>query len=139
MEKYLTAIETANPDYLWKKNYGIPFGDWLSPEGPTPEDIVATAYWAYDVTLMQQMAHALGKHADEKKYAEVFEKIKGSFNQAYVRPDGFRSEEHTSELQSPMYLVCRLLLEKKKKNKYTKTSRKSNENIESKTVVIIMN
>src|SRR5437764_10316694 len=28
---------------------------------------------------------------------------------------GSRSEEHTSELQSPMYLVCRLLLEKKKK------------------------
>src|SRR5437764_10831034 len=27
----------------------------------------------------------------------------------------WRSEEHTSELQSPMYLVCRLLLEKKKK------------------------
>src|SRR5437879_11635256 len=27
---------------------------------------------------------------------------------------GLRSEEHTSELQSPMYLVCRLLLEKKK-------------------------
>src|SRR5437762_10973945 len=26
---------------------------------------------------------------------------------------GHRSEEHTSELQSPMYLVCRLLLEKK--------------------------
>src|SRR5437762_11413978 len=31
-----------------------------------------------------------------------------------------RSEEHTSELQSPMYLVCRLLLEKKKKKKKTK-------------------
>src|SRR5436189_3127281 len=28
-----------------------------------------------------------------------------------------RSEEHTSELQSPMYLVCRLLLEKKKSKK----------------------
>src|SRR3712207_8518349 len=28
----------------------------------------------------------------------------------------FRSEEHTSELQSRQYLVCRLLLEKKKKN-----------------------
>src|SRR5437763_12522228 len=27
-----------------------------------------------------------------------------------------RSEEHTSELQSPMYLVCRLLLEKKKQD-----------------------
>src|SRR5437763_9941494 len=31
------------------------------------------------------------------------------------RHDRARSEEHTSELQSPMYLVCRLLLEKKKK------------------------
>src|SRR5437762_7702439 len=30
-----------------------------------------------------------------------------------------RSEEHTSELQSPMYLVCRLLLEKKKKVRTT--------------------
>src|SRR5437762_4600187 len=30
-----------------------------------------------------------------------------------------RSEEHTSELQSPMYLVCRLLLEKKKTTKST--------------------
>src|SRR5437762_7918536 len=29
-----------------------------------------------------------------------------------------RSEEHTSELQSPMYLVCRLLLEKKKKQSF---------------------
>src|SRR3712207_8307250 len=29
-----------------------------------------------------------------------------------------RSEEHTSELQSRQYLVCRLLLEKKKINKY---------------------
>src|SRR5215216_7775079 len=29
---------------------------------------------------------------------------------------GCRSEEHTSELQSPDHLVCRLLLEKKKKN-----------------------
>src|SRR3970040_2613934 len=29
-----------------------------------------------------------------------------------------RSEEHTSELQSPMYLVCRLLLEKKKTIQY---------------------
>src|SRR5438552_9560000 len=28
----------------------------------------------------------------------------------------FRSEEHTSELQSPDHLVCRLLLEKKKKH-----------------------
>src|SRR2546422_8352023 len=33
---------------------------------------------------------------------------------------GERSEEHTSELQSRLHLVCRLLLEKKKKNSKTK-------------------
>src|SRR3989454_3776344 len=33
-----------------------------------------------------------------------------------------RSEEHTSELQSPCNLVCRLLLEKKKKEIYTSRS-----------------
>src|SRR5438876_3820416 len=32
-----------------------------------------------------------------------------------------RSEEHTSELQSPVHLVCRLLLEKKKKKESTIT------------------
>src|SRR5437899_5107669 len=36
-----------------------------------------------------------------------------------ARPAGRRSEEHTSELQSLRHLVCRLLLEKKKKTKNT--------------------
>src|SRR2546426_4945839 len=37
-----------------------------------------------------------------------------------------RSEEHTSELQSPCNLVCRLLLEKKKKNKHIQTGTLTN-------------
>src|SRR5258708_15875219 len=47
-----------------------------------------------------------------------------STNQGTGRPWGsrgnecIRSEEHTSELQSPDHLVCRLLLEKKKKKTY---------------------
>src|SRR5437764_5121314 len=46
-------------------------------------------------------------------------------HRAGVRPKRRRSEEHTSELQSPMYLVCRLLLEKKKKKKKKKTKPKT--------------
>src|ERR1017187_10975150 len=34
----------------------------------------------------------------------------------HLKKSEARSEEHTSELQSPMYLVCRLLLEKNKKH-----------------------
>src|SRR5438552_13798138 len=40
-------------------------------------------------------------------------------------PAPLRSEEHTSELQSPDHLVCRLLLEKKKKTKLPKTNTKN--------------
>src|SRR5258708_24939521 len=38
--------------------------------------------------------------------------LRGLFQQSHLH----RSEEHTSELQSPDHLVCRLLLEKKKKS-----------------------
>src|SRR2546429_6561220 len=37
--------------------------------------------------------------------------------------DQIRSEEHTSELQSRLHLVCRLLLEKKKKKRYRQKTR----------------
>src|SRR5438876_4066133 len=48
-----------------------------------------------------------GRHAQRRRAAR------------HPRPgaDAERSEEHTSELQSPVHLVCRLLLEKKKKKK----------------------
>src|SRR5690242_21043864 len=55
-----------------------------------------------------------------------------TWNKTYPGPDlppeviagtrSRRSEEHTSELQSHVNLVCRLLLEKKKKNKNTQHS-----------------
>src|SRR2546426_1303565 len=50
-------------------------------------------------------------------------RLLATFHPAYVLrlPGGrWRSEEHTSELQSPCNLVCRLLLEKKKKSVQTK-------------------
>src|SRR3712207_8370269 len=55
------------------------------------------------------------------------EQVRGGATRGDKRPDtvGYeeersrRSEEHTSELQSRQYLVCRLLLEKKKKQRQT--------------------
>ena len=89
MEKYLGAIEKANPDGLWKHDAGIPFGDWLSPEGPTLYPLVATAYWAYDVTLMRQMAHALGKEDEGERLQRLFDHIRAAFAQQFVHSDGF--------------------------------------------------
>src|SRR5215203_6772828 len=50
-------------------------------------------------------------------------------DQRRVRDQPARSEEHTSELQSRQYLVCRLLLEKKKKIINTSLITKKKKNI----------
>src|SRR5258708_26460312 len=50
---------------------------------------------------------------------QTFDVLREHFTESEIIDLGFRivrSEEHTSELQSPDHLVCRLLLEKKKKN-----------------------
>src|SRR5437879_8096976 len=44
----------------------------------------------------------------------LFASGQSALSSSQSSPGPPRSEEHTSELQSPMYLVCRLLLEKKK-------------------------
>src|SRR2546425_7163978 len=58
---------------------------------------------------VQAAAHGHGRCADRAAHRP---------NGVGVDPDR-RSEEHTSELQSLAYLVCRLLLEKKKKRRKT--------------------
>src|SRR5690348_17668014 len=44
--------------------------------------------------------------------------ISDELDGVFQRQGDRRSEEHTSELQSPVHLVCRLLLEKKKKKNF---------------------
>ena len=89
MTTYLDAIAANNPDGLWKNNNGTAFGDWLSPEGKTDYILIATAYWAYDVTLMRRMALATSRADDAQKYAALFDKIRAAFQKQFVHPDGF--------------------------------------------------
>src|SRR5260221_9355797 len=50
-----------------------------------------------------------------RRYAALRDKMRAHKLDVVIVPGGPRSEEHTSELQSHSDLVCRLLLEKKKK------------------------
>src|SRR5437763_7258190 len=59
---------------------------------------------------VHQMGHGLGAHRIGHDGNDA---APGVLREGLGRFES-RSEEHTSELQSPMYLVCRLLLEKKK-------------------------
>src|SRR5689334_24837148 len=65
------------------------------------------------INFRQHRFHAaLAKLVAKKSFV-----AEGAGPRASARELKFRSEEHTSELQSQFHLVCRLLLEKKKKTK----------------------
>src|SRR5205807_5621839 len=66
--------------------------------------------------LMERALAVEGRVAvDELRAAKLTDQTRAEVGGAAVRLRGLRSEEHTSELQSPCNLVCRLLLEKKKR------------------------
>jgi alpha-L-rhamnosidase len=89
MRKYVDTIDARNPDGIWHNDSGIPFGDWLSLEGRTQEDLVATAYWAYDVNMLRQMAHATGRNEEEQRYAKLEDKIRNSFQTKFVKAKAY--------------------------------------------------
>src|SRR5258708_17115066 len=73
-------------------------------------------------TLSLHDALPISQSGDEQAFATLFQSHKKrvySVCLLMTKDVAKRSEEHTSELQSPDHLVCRLLLEKKKKQKNT--------------------
>src|SRR2546425_2974767 len=74
----------------------------------------------YTLSLHDALPILLGAHEVVEGLVPVDRALVVDVEEAEIRvgEGGGRSEEHTSELQSLAYLVCRLLLEKKKKSKY---------------------
>src|SRR5256885_7585357 len=71
-------------------------------------------------TLFRSEKLAAGGALNRRELSSLNKALNVPGRQKLVRgQNGFRSEEHTSELQSPCNLVCRLLLEKKKSPKLT--------------------
>src|SRR5437879_10021351 len=88
-------------------NFAPQVGAWMALDGRRRTFVAAAA-----AVALLSLAYALnirtayfGQHA-----VTAMDDI----GEAVAAALASRSEEHTSELQSPMYLVCRLLLEKKK-------------------------
>src|SRR5438445_5455268 len=75
----------------------------------------------YTLSLHDALPISFTRKATLPKVMTSFSPASASVTRAPFRKvpleEPARSEEHTSELQSRQYLVCRLLLEKKKKNK----------------------
>ena len=88
MQRWLEFIQSRNPDFIRKNGVGPNFADWLAPDPNTNKDLLATAYWALIADQMSQMAHAIGKESDAKRYQEVVQSIRAAFQKAYIKDDG---------------------------------------------------
>ena len=109
MDRYLGLLLEENPDSI---NHRVAYGDWLAIGSKTPQDLVATAYWAYDADLMSQMAAALHRPADASRYQALFAKIRSAFQRRFVKQDGsVGSDSQTSYI---LALHMRLLPEEQR-------------------------
>ncbi|OXM82712.1 alpha-L-rhamnosidase [Paenibacillus rigui] len=79
--------------YLW--NTGFHFGDWLGLDskpdsyiGATDRDLIATAFYAYSMSLLLKTAAVLGREEDVQAYKEWYENILKAFTDEFITPSG---------------------------------------------------
>ena len=83
-----SSFRAGIPIFSARTGVGPNFADWLAPDENTNKDLLATAYWALIAHMMSQMAHAIGKEADAKRYDELVQNIRAAFQKAYIKEDG---------------------------------------------------
>ncbi|WP_026485767.1 family 78 glycoside hydrolase catalytic domain [Caldanaerobius polysaccharolyticus] len=83
----------AQNGVLW--NTGFHFGDWLALDakegsyfGATPNDLVATAFYAYSTELLVRAAKILGKEKDAEEYSRLHANIVKAFQDEFFTPSG---------------------------------------------------
>jgi len=80
---------TETLEWLWEG-----FGDWLAQDGSgkvyggTPKDLIGTAFFAYSTRLLGQIASALGKTDDARKYDDLYQSVRKAFIHRFTTNDG---------------------------------------------------
>jgi alpha-L-rhamnosidase len=89
MSKWMEFIAGGNSGHLRTRHLGNNYGDWLAPgRDETPHELLATAYWAYDASLMSELATALGRHEDAAHYQDLADAIAKEFVESFVDETG---------------------------------------------------
>jgi len=89
------------------------YGDWLSInyDAAKHNDIINTILNGHSVKMMAEMADAVGRTDDARKYRELFERMKTAFNRAYVSEQGEIRDKTQTEYALALY--CGFLNEDK--------------------------
>src|SRR5947209_6577479 len=94
---------------IFRQGFGMANREWNMPNGPGTKFRLGSITKQFTATAILQLVEA-GKLKTGDPISKYYSDAPASWSKITIH----RSEEHTSELQSRQYLVCRLLLEKKK-------------------------
>src|SRR5207249_7850133 len=109
----ITPYASAPAPVAWMRTGADSMTD---AQGPRP--FVRRHHWMVRITHWVTVVVLAGMITSGLQIYEAYARFGNRGGPYFPSPlDGTRSEEHTSELQSRFDLVCRLLLEKKKKKK----------------------
>lgn len=98
MKNWVDFLGKQASDYIIPYSY---YGDWAPPikesiigsighsalSANTPPELIATAYYYYDVLIMSKIAKILGKYNDETNYLNLLNFIKDAFNNKFLNPN----------------------------------------------------
>lgn len=98
MRRWVDWVHSKNPELVWRNARFNDYNDWLNGDtlisegwprkgGEVPRDVFATAFFAQSTWMVAQMADAIGRKDDAKRYTELHSRIKQVFNKEFVGPD----------------------------------------------------
>lgn len=85
MERYMQWLEGKTKDGITTVGG---FGDWLNAGGGAKKEVMDTAYHAYLLKIMSEMAGAIGRTEDAARYSQRCDEIKKAFAREFIQPDG---------------------------------------------------
>ncbi len=93
MNRYMAWVgEQTKAGVVTLRGRGI--GDHLNLDGGAPTTVIETAYYAYLADAMAEMAKAIGRGDDARRYAELAAQERAAFQRAFVAEDGTIKGSH---------------------------------------------
>lgn len=86
MMAWMDNLERRFPDGL-RRGAGNDYGDWLNLDAPTDVALIATSLYAQIASMMADMASALGRTAERRRFAACLKRIKASFGTHFLQDD----------------------------------------------------
>jgi alpha-L-rhamnosidase len=88
MRRYVDLLVEANPNLLWLNRRNNDFGDWVPAGESTNKDLIASAYLAFDLRLLSDVARVIGDTDASRKYEALAYRSRVAFNERFLGLDG---------------------------------------------------